>query len=212
IAIRLIAQVQNGQLPDLAHINNDVPLPRFEGVYNKVNTQSSNPALLITNEERERNKRIFNNLKPTNGLLDGESAKTVFQRSNLPLETLGQIWYLADTKKRGYLDVTEFIIAMYFVQRSMNGSIKTLPRSLPAGFYEMAAGVPVNEPTSPNFGVFNVTDSPRAEFSPLMRHSTLHSTKPLVIQDDTWDVSAEEKATFDLHFDTIDTTKKGFLT
>ncbi|CAG8453693.1 13735_t:CDS:2 [Acaulospora colombiana] len=76
----------------------------------------------------------------------------------------------------------------------------------------MVAGVPVNEPTSPKFGVYGVTDSPRSELSPVMRHATLRPTSPSIFQDDMWDVSAEDKATFDRYFDSLDTTKKGFLT
>lgn len=47
---------------------------------------------------------------------------------------------LADTKNRGALDATDFTIAMYLIQASMSGQLKTLPITLPPGLYEQAGG------------------------------------------------------------------------
>jgi epidermal growth factor receptor substrate 15 len=61
-------------------------------------------------------------------------------RSKLPFEQLGAIWNLADTRARGALDLTDFIIGMHFLQATMNGSLATLPAQLPPGLYEQASG------------------------------------------------------------------------
>lgn len=70
----------------------------------------------------------------------GEKAKEIFVKSKLPFDKLGAIWNLADTKSRGKLDLTDFIIGMHFIQSTMNGTLTTIPASLPAGLYEKAAG------------------------------------------------------------------------
>ena len=45
---------------------------------------------------------------------------------------------LADSKRRGSLDVTDFTIAMYLIQASMSGTLPTIPQSLPPYIYEQA--------------------------------------------------------------------------
>jgi epidermal growth factor receptor substrate 15 len=47
---------------------------------------------------------------------------------------------LADTKSRGALDATDFIIAMYIISAIKSGSISFVPTSLPPGLYEQASG------------------------------------------------------------------------
>ncbi|CAG8581953.1 8875_t:CDS:10 [Dentiscutata erythropus] len=190
IAVKLISQAQNGQSPDLANINAAAPLPRFDGVY------------LISSEDREKYLRMFIGLNPVNGDLDGDRARDVLMKSKLPLDKLGQIWALADTKKRGKLDMAEFIIAMYFVQNTMNSTIKTIPSVLPEGFYDMASGITASAsslPTSPQPAsrqIAGVVDSPRSP----------------VIQNYSWDVTAEDKATYDRYFSSVDVMNKGYLT
>jgi hypothetical protein len=70
-----------------------VPLPQFDGV-------AASPAIVhapspastpITQAEREKYATIFK-VHQTNGTIDADSAKTVFLKSKLPMETLSQIW------------------------------------------------------------------------------------------------------------------------
>lgn len=70
-----------------------VPLPQFDGV-------AASPAIVhapspastpITPAEREKYATIFK-VHQTNGTIDADSAKTVFLKSKLPMETLSQIW------------------------------------------------------------------------------------------------------------------------
>ncbi|KAF0391995.1 Epidermal growth factor receptor substrate 15 [Gigaspora margarita] len=193
VAVKLIAQAQNGQSPDPTNINAAAPLPRFDGVY------------IISTDDRDKYIRMFIGLNPVNGDLDGEGVRDILMKSKLPLDKLGQIWTLADTKKRGKLDMAEFIIAMYFVQNTMNGTIKSIPSVLPEGLYDMASGKtpstssPSSLPTSPQPAsrqIAGVVDSP---MSP-------------IIQNYSWDVTAEDKATYDRYFTSVDGINKGYLT
>lgn len=121
------------------------------------------------------------------------------------------------------LDVTEFTIAMFFVQKLMTGTIKTPPANLPPGFYEMAAGTNTAiiantttseyaSPASPPFTP-RIIESSRPGISPLMRQNSLSiggSASP-IFSDDSWDVSSEDKATYDRYFDSLDKRGKGLL-
>jgi epidermal growth factor receptor substrate 15 len=112
---------------------------------------------------------------------------------------------------RGKLDLPEFIIAMYFIQQTMKGLIKTLPSELPNGFYEMVSGTGINTPASPPIFTRNLS-SPRPGQSPVTRHMTLDSgtTTPSIFQDNSWDVTEKEKASFDRLFD--EENKNGYIT
>jgi epidermal growth factor receptor substrate 15 len=108
---------------------------------------------------------------------------------------------LADTKRRGQLDLPEFIIAMHFIQQIMKGTIKSLPTELPSGFYEMASGA-------------RHLSSPRPGQSPVMKHMTLDSgvKTPSIFQDNSWDVSEKEKISYDRLFDNLDENQRGYIT
>jgi hypothetical protein len=46
----------------------------------------------ITHAEREKYANIFKVHQPVNGVLDANTAKSVFLKSKLPMDTLSQIW------------------------------------------------------------------------------------------------------------------------
>ncbi|GES99492.1 EF hand domain-containing protein [Rhizophagus clarus] len=211
VAIKLIAQVQNGKSPDPSNLNADLPIPRFEGIDIEPYKKPEQNNIIITNEDRERYKDMFYKLNPTNGFIDGDKAKDIFVRSKLNVEKLSQIWTLADTKERGKLDLPEFIIAMHFIQQTMRGLIKTLPSELPNGFYEMASGTEINTPASPPNFAKNLS-SPRLGQSPVTRQMTLDSgtITPSIFQDNSWDVTDKEKASYDRFFDEESTN--GYIT
>ncbi|CAJ0912213.1 18022_t:CDS:10, partial [Entrophospora sp. SA101] len=188
IAVKLIALVQNGQKPDMNLLKTKVPLPRFEGI----NVETG---YIITDDIRENYRKSFLRLEPENGLVDGNKAREIFLRSKLSLETLRQIWKLADTNNRGKLDVNEFIIAMHLIKQYMNKNIKEIPQTLPNGFYEMVAGNSSSPLISPAARSF--TDGFNTK-SPFIEHP--------------WDVTLEEKTKYDKIFDSIDQMKRGFLT
>jgi hypothetical protein len=72
--------------------------------------------------------------------IKGTMATNIFDRSNLPQSTLQHIWNLADTRNSGSLNQTEFIIAMHYISATLNGSLSTLPSTLPANIYAAATG------------------------------------------------------------------------
>lgn len=154
-----------------------------------------------------------------NGLITGEAAKSIFERARLPNEVLGRIWGLADTKQRGVLDATEFIIAMHLLTSYKSGALRGIPQTLPPGLYDAAArrgtsrgsfGSRADVPPVPaiprQFTGTQRTTSPlgptgRAQFgAPLSAQST-----------GDWLVNPQEKAHFDTIFETVDTAKAGVI-
>jgi epidermal growth factor receptor substrate 15 len=91
-------------------------------------------------QDKAQFTRLFVGAGPENGLLSSNKAQGIFVKSGLPTETLAKAWNLADTQQRGSLDLTDFIIGMYYLQSLMAGSIKDLPIALPPGLYEQASG------------------------------------------------------------------------
>ncbi|MCO5562921.1 hypothetical protein L7F22_016557 [Adiantum nelumboides] len=165
-ALRLIGHAQSGKVVTEDLIQQPGPLPTFKGVTlpphlagASISTPSRSSSTIIQPqatggafgsqpgnateirpEDRARYTRIFAGAGPQHGLLDGEKAKEIFVKSKLPFDKLGAIWTLADTKARGKLDLTDFIVGMHFIQSTMNGSLSSIPTTLPAGLYEKAAG------------------------------------------------------------------------
>ncbi|KAK9762496.1 hypothetical protein K7432_011712 [Basidiobolus ranarum] len=203
---------------------------------------STNASLVpFTEEDRTNYSRIFNNCKPRNGCLDGDTARDLLMKSKLPIDVLGQIWSLADTQNRGRLDQVEFSIAMYFVQHFMSGKIKVMPTQLPPELLSAARGIRMrssmdmsnalgrsntivggnssselsrSEATNllPGYSSVRIPNSKRVDVTP--RSISLNSS-PYISHnpvEEEWAIKPEEKAKFDRLFVTIDTTKKGYIT
>ncbi|KAK9479539.1 hypothetical protein V1514DRAFT_366826 [Lipomyces japonicus] len=133
LALRLIGYVQNGQRlsPELAA--QPGPLPKFDLDSGLSKVPPLNPA------DRTRYVQLFESSADADGLLQGDKARDIFLHARLPTETLGYIWGLADIHQRGALDLTEFIIAMHLIQSTVNGSLQTLPTSVPPALFTAAA-------------------------------------------------------------------------
>lgn len=136
---------------------------------------------------------------------------------------------LADTKSRGSLDLTDFTIAMFYIQRTMDGSISTLPTTLPPSVLKAAAGPaagvglmssPVlsaqtlaRQVTGGNMGIQNpviarqMTGSMSMSSSPLAKQNTGGISADSV----PWEITPEEKAKFDRFFDQLDANGDGFV-
>ncbi|RKP06979.1 hypothetical protein THASP1DRAFT_31204 [Thamnocephalis sphaerospora] len=178
-------------------------------------------------EMRSKFASLFASCQPTNGQLDGERARGIFIKSKLPMEKLGQIWTLADTRNRGRLDVHEFTIAMYFIQRTMDGSIKQLPTKLPPGFYPggVTGGPPSSalaRAASPLPHTISAGTLPRhftggSDRSPaLPRQLTGDASRLNAFSVDTsdsadWDVPMDQRATFGRFFDQLDGARRGSI-
>ncbi|KAL1917992.1 uncharacterized protein VTP21DRAFT_3258 [Calcarisporiella thermophila] len=253
IALRLIGHAQNNRLPSAALIHIDGPLPKIEGVAitplstpleTRIESPKTRPIVQIeplssiSPKDRAKYLEMFEKTNPVNGLLDGEKAKGIFMKSKLPLETLAQIWNLADVRKSGSLNQTEFIIAMYFIYRILDGTIKTLPSQLPPSILASAQGSTPSSPTAPappNINRHSTMPLPQvvrhstgtppsatrhfSTYSPLQRQLTgsLFPSSASINANLTdfdkpeWDVTSEEKQKYDKLFDNIDTAKSGFI-
>lgn len=120
---------------------------------------------------------------------------------------------LADTHKRGALDLTDFCIAMHLVQALMNKLISVVPPVLPQSLYEQIThecasrlenlSDPLSSPRSPYKGK-------EAEYFPLRR-----PVVPFVDVDDShtdhWDVRSADKENADRLFESLDPKRQGYI-
>ncbi|XGW30544.1 hypothetical protein V3C99_009474, partial [Haemonchus contortus] len=88
--------------------------------------------------EHQANSVQFAALYPQNGRIDGNTARNVLMKSNLPPQILAQIWALADTNRDGMLDIREFSIAMRLTRNCLAGL--PLPPTLPPSLMQVPAG------------------------------------------------------------------------
>lgn len=208
----------------------DVRVPFFDGV--PINTVPDAGKPIIQPAEREKFIRIFHASRPENGTLDAEKARRVFSRSQLPVDILAQIWTLADSRRSGTLNQTEFVIAMYYIARCMEGK-KDLPTTLPSNVYAAAAGRTASASPSPqiahiaapaprhNTGPPPMVASPAqpvarqftgasSAFSPMIsRANTMSPSLPP--NSNKWIISPEDRKKYDAFFDKIDVGKHGYI-
>ncbi|XP_065348598.1 intersectin-2 isoform X1 [Cloeon dipterum] len=111
---------------------------------------------VILPKERERFEMQFHGLKPINGHITGDQAKGFLLQSQLPPQTLGLIWGLADRDADGKMDINEFSIACKLIMLKLKGV--EVPRALPTSLLTslaavstppMAAGTPPQVPPPP---------------------------------------------------------------
>lgn len=156
-------------------------------------------------------------------------------KSSLPFEQLSAIWNLADTKTRGSLDATDFIIGMHLIQLAMSKSLPPsgLPTTLPPYLYDSAlvpAGTVSGTPSSPiarqTTGILkpqSTGEKPiarqntgqKVQFSPGINASSSQSPGARAFgrapPQQPWDISPADKARSDGFFDSLDTKRQGFV-
>nr|POF17765.1 putative calcium-binding protein [Quercus suber] len=242
MVLRLIGHYQAGRTPTQEMAFKPAPIPRFEGLQipgTQAGTAVTTPtvggfpsAVLqpqlsgqgpirvppLDPQKVQQYSDLFERSGVQSGLLDGATAKSIFERAGLPNEVLGKIWNLSDREQRGALDQTEFIVAMHLLTSMKARTMTALPNTLPSGLYEAAArrGVPP-PPSSRQPGAAGIprqfTGSsagvPARTQSPLTR-----SVPPVSAQttSTSWLVTPPEKAKYDQFFATIDTQSLGVLT
>lgn len=87
----------------------------------------------VTPADKVRFDQIYTDLDKANkGYITGEEAVPFFSQSNLPEDSLAQIWDLADTNSQGHLTRDQFAVAMYLIRQQRTGRTTTLPSTLPA--------------------------------------------------------------------------------
>lgn len=96
--------------------------------------QQEQPEWFISQQDRAKFDNIFASLdKAQTGVIGADEVVPFLTTSNLPEDTLAQVWDLADIRNTGRFGRNEFAIAMYLVQQRLAG--KALPTTLPAALY-----------------------------------------------------------------------------
>ncbi|KAF6840500.1 UBA/TS-N domain-containing protein [Colletotrichum plurivorum] len=237
LVLRLIGHAQAGREPTPDIALQQGPLPRFDGMPPPAPGLASPtppPAAALqaqgtgggpiripplTPEKVNQYASLFERQPLQAGnLLPGDQAKSIFEKSGLPNEVLGRIWQLADTEQRGALVTTEFVIAMHLLTSMKTGALRGLPNILPAALYEAATRRgPVSSRQSPT-STGPISAIPRqlsgsAQFraaSPLGRPPITAQTTGASSND--WLITPADKARFDVLYDDLDKTRKGFIT
>ncbi|KAL2759528.1 hypothetical protein ACRALDRAFT_2038384 [Sodiomyces alcalophilus JCM 7366] len=226
--LRLIGHAQAGREPSLELAAQPGPLPHFDGfqVAGLASPQAPPTATLqpqgsggpvrippLTPDKVNQYAALFErqNLRP-DGLLAGDQAKQIFEKSGLPNEILGRIWQLADTEQRGALVQTEFVIAMHLLTSLKSGVLRALPNILPAPLYEAATRRgSAARPSPTNTGVMSAIPRQISGTAPIRTGSPL-SQPPVTPTGPDWLITPADKARFDQLFDELDKTRKGFIT
>ncbi|GAA5831015.1 hypothetical protein JCM3766R1_006206 [Sporobolomyces carnicolor] len=170
----------------------------------------------IKQDDKAKYARLFAGANNGNltGLLDGEKARDIFIKSNLPYETLGQIWNLADTHARGSLDLADFTIGMHLLQLVLNGQLSqdALPKVLDPKMYASAAGL-----NAPGSGVTpqsplrqSSIPPPRTIASPPPQQPQFQPQNVSAAQG-SWKITPQEKQESDNWFSQLDSNNQGVL-
>lgn len=249
MVLRLIGHYQAGKEPTAELAFRPGPIPKFEGLQipgvgagpggavpsptggqfpaNALQPQLSGQGPIrvppLDPQKVQQYSGLFERSGAQNGLLDGATAKSIFERAGLPNEALGKIWNLSDREQRGALDQTEFIVAMHLLTSMKTRTMAALPNTLPPGFYEAAArrGAPPppgsRQGTGPaaiprQFTGGSAGAPPRTQ-SPLARPPGYATPPPQSVQTTgtPWLVTSQDKAKFDQFFATIDTQGRGVI-
>ncbi|KAL1867209.1 hypothetical protein Plec18167_008750 [Paecilomyces lecythidis] len=232
IVLRLIGHAQAGRVPTDELALQPGPLPKFDGINVTVPPprtadgavspppSAGGPARVPPLNPEDANKfySLFEKSDVQGGILSGEAAKQIFERARLPNEVLGRIWNLADTRQRGALDATEFIVAMHLLTSYKTGVMRGIPSTLPPGLFEAAARRGVRTSTGSRQGsdIPPVPAIPKQFTGPQRTQSPINRqlyASPLSAQSTgpDWLITPQEKAHYDNIFTTVDTAKLGAI-
>ncbi|KAM0426990.1 hypothetical protein ACHAPT_007888 [Fusarium lateritium] len=118
------------QLSGTAQVRANSPLGRPP-----LSPQGASPSAsdwAVTPADKARFDQLYADLDKSNkGYITGEEAVTFFSQSNLPEDSLAQIWDLADTNSQGQLSRDQFAVAMYLIRQQRGGRVP-LPTTLPS--------------------------------------------------------------------------------
>ena len=142
-------------------------------------------------------------------LLDGDKAREIWIKSDLPFEVLGQIWTLADTHARGQLDLTDFTIGMHLLHLVLDGKLpptaEALPKVLDPALYKAAMATLPPAPQAP-------TPTQGHSAAPtLAQTATANAGSSSSSGTSGWVITPAEKQESDQWFDQLDSAHKGLL-
>lgn len=140
MCFKLVAAVQQGfQTSPEILFNQSLEPPRFENAFSlplEQNTpftlpeeNNSEVKWAISLNDLQKYEAIFNSLGPIDGRLSGNQCRPVLLNSQLPKGRLAKIWDLADIDADGFLDRSEFCVALHLVYRSLQND--SMPERLP---------------------------------------------------------------------------------
>ncbi|KAF2836967.1 hypothetical protein M501DRAFT_1018373 [Patellaria atrata CBS 101060] len=230
--LRLIGHYQAGRDPTPELAFQPGPLPKFEGLNlggssappqgpppSTIRPQNSGPIRVppLTPDKATEYAALFEKSGAHNGLLPGETAKSIFEKAGLPNDVLGRIWNLADTEQRGALGVTEFIIAMHLLASYKSRVMQSLPVNLPVGLYEAASRriqPPPGRSGPPSSAIprqFSGSLAQRTQ-SPLARPPYGTPPQSAAPTGNDWLITPNEKNQYDNLFNKVDTEGRGYIT
>lgn len=250
MVLRLIGHYQAGRVPSAELAFQPAPVPKFEGLQipgvgaaspravpsptvggfpaNALQPQLSGQGPIrvppLDPQKVQQYAGLFERSGAQHGMIDGATAKSIFDRAGLPNEVLGKIWTLSDREQRGALDQTEFIVAMHLLMSMKARTMVALPNTLPPGLYEAAArrGVPEPPPSRQGTGSQVIprqftggsAAAPVRTQSPLARPPVQATSMPQSAQTTgtPWLITQQEKANYDQFFATVDTAGRGIIT
>lgn len=166
----------------------------------------------ISPSDKANYARLFSSAGPTGigpaALLDGDKAREIWVKSELPFDVLGQIWSLADTHARGQLDLTDFTIGMHLLHLVLDGklprNVEGLPKVLDPALYK--AAMTTLPPPPPASSAAATAPISQAQLRP-------QQTGPAGAAggQSGWAISPAEKQESDQWFDQLDSARKGQL-
>ncbi|KAI0713264.1 hypothetical protein C8Q76DRAFT_621024 [Earliella scabrosa] len=228
VALRLIGHAQSGATVTEALVKTAGPLAVLENISPLPIGPIAGPSTglafdelpPLTAHDKAKFRKIFKGNGAKNGILSaGSQAKDVFMKSKLPWNTLSEIWTLADFRRRGFLDVADFTIAMYLIQALMTGKLTSVPKSLPHKLYEEAAqhtptpnssDSSLHLPSAPPMHPSRVASSQSPFAGPPPRHPSRTSDRAASRPPSPrWDVSPATKVQANHIFSTLDPRGKG---
>eukprot|EP00126_Sphaerothecum_destruens_P011312 Sdes_comp20896_c0_seq1m18033 len=144
--------------------------------------------LKLSPEESNSYAQFFKLCDPQNkGVVSGKTAVDFFQKSGLPLTTLQTVWALSDTKNAGFLDKSQFFVALKLIslaQKKEELALKSLslPTSLPI-FSTIASSSPSSQ---------SIKTSPE-------KPTPASSSAPLF----SWKISEAQRQKYENHFTSL---------
>ncbi|KAK4885465.1 hypothetical protein RN001_001736 [Aquatica leii] len=234
VALKLVALAQAGRDINLTNIMLDMPPPKMGDIplCKPVKPPPPTNTPMITSvpptagvdwtikpTEREKYDKLFDSLRPLNGLIPGNKVKGVLMDSKLPMDTLCKIWDLADQDKDGMLDRHEFVVAMHLVYKALEKH--AIPNVLPVELMP-----PVKRKDSSTIGTPIIPRGidgvkPDLPPPPVVIESVVPPTKPAPVSQQPvttpapvvtpWVVTTDEKAKSDALFIKSDIDRDGFV-
>ncbi|KAK0389742.1 hypothetical protein NLU13_3315 [Sarocladium strictum] len=103
----------------------------------------------VTPGDKAKFDQIYNDLDKANkGFITGEEAVPFFSQSNLPEDSLAQIWDLSDINSQGHLTRDEFAVAMYLIRQQRMNRGQPLPPTLPPNLIPPTMRAQARPPTA----------------------------------------------------------------